>query len=235
MCDVARPWEHGTEHRCAALPDFFAYNLLTVDGAAPGLGADALVHAADVRLGELAHRRVDVEEAATGERLRPGLEALGWAAERLVWMRLSGAAAAPPGPRFAPATIAETRPLRHEWTRTASWARSEATQQRWLDIEERAAAIRGSRALIARDERGGAIGYVIYVAAGDAAEIDQVYVRPRVRGGGTGGALVAAAVRAAGAPATFIVADDEGDPKRLYSRLGFEPVWIQHVFTRRPG
>ena len=192
------------------------------------------MHAADVRLGELEHRRVDVDVAAVGERLRPGLEALGWAAERLIWMRLVGAPPAP-GLQFAPATIAATRPLRHEWTRTASWARNEATQQRWLDTEERAAAIRGARALVARDERGDAIGYVIYVVAGDAAEIDQVYVQRRFRGGGTGGALVAAAVRAAGAAATFIVADDEGDPKRLYSRLGFEPVWIQHVFTRRPG
>jgi hypothetical protein len=45
---------------------------------------------------------------------------------------------------------------------------------------------------------------------------------------------VAAAARAAGATEAFIVADDEGDPKRLYQRLGFRPVWIQHEFTRRP-
>jgi GNAT superfamily N-acetyltransferase len=190
------------------------------------------VHAADVRLGDLDHRRVDVEDAADGERLRPGLEALGWAGERLVWMRLTGSG--PPGPDFAPLSIAQTRDLRREWTRT-SWARSEAMQERWLDIEETAAGIRGSRALVARDEDGDAIGFVIYVVAGDGAEIDQVYVRPRFRGTGIGGALVAAAVRAAGAAQTFIVADDEGDPKRLYARMGFEPVWVQHVFTRRPG
>jgi ribosomal protein S18 acetylase RimI-like enzyme len=233
VCDVARPWEHGTEYRFTALPDFFAYNLLTVDGSAPVLGVDALVHAADMRLGELAHRRVDVEDAAVGERLRPGMEALGWTAERLVWMRLASAPP-PPASEFTEVPVVETRPLRLEWTRSSSWARSEATRERWLDIEERAAAIRGTRALVA-GERGRAAGYVLYVVAGDDAEIDQVYVRPGFRGRGTGGALVAAAVRAAGAARTFIVADDEGDPKRLYSRLGFEPVWIQHVFTRRPG
>ncbi len=70
---------------------------------------------------------------------------------------------------------------------------------------------------------------------GDAAEIEQVYVTESERGRGTGGALVTAATRAAGASETFIVADDDGDSKRLYERLGFEPVWIQHVFTRRPG
>ena len=66
------------------------------------------------------------------------------------------------------------------------------------------------------------------------AEVEQAYVKPAQRGRGTGGALVAAAARAAGATETFIVADDEGDSKRLYERLGFRPVWIQHVFTRRP-
>ena len=59
-------------------------------------------------------------------------------------------------------------------------------------------------------------------------------MQPALRGRGTGGALVAAAARAGGASETFIVADDEGDPKRLYLRLGFRPVWIQHEFTRRP-
>jgi hypothetical protein len=47
--------------------------------------------------------------------------------------------------------------------------------------------------------------------------------------------LVAAAARAAGAEETLILADDEGEAKRLYLRLGFEPVWIEHVFTRRPS
>ena len=32
-------------------------------------------------------------------------------------------------------------------------------------------------------------------------------------------------------PRRSIVADDEGDSKRLYERLGFAPVWLQHVFT----
>ena len=60
-------------------------------------------------------------------------------------------------------------------------------------------------------------------------------MRPALRGRGIGGALVAAAARAGGASETFIVADDEGDPKRLYQRLGFRPVWIQYEFTRRPS
>jgi hypothetical protein len=32
-----------------------------------------------------------------------------------------------------------------------------------------------------------------------------------------------------------IEADDEGDAKRLYERLGFRTVWVRHVFTRLPA
>jgi ribosomal protein S18 acetylase RimI-like enzyme len=78
------------------------------------------------------------------------------------------------------------------------------------------------------------VGYVAFSTRGAGADIDQAYVDPDHRGGGIGGALIMAAVEAAGAESTFIVADDEEEAKRLYARLGFEPVWILHQFTRRP-
>jgi len=37
---------------------------------------------------------------------------------------------------------------------------------------------------------------------------------------------------AAGARHALIEADDHGDAKRLYERLGFRLVWVRHVFTR---
>ena len=95
---------------------------------------------------------------------------------------------------------------------------------------------RGVRALVERDERRRARRLRrLFLTDGETAEVEQAYVKPALRGRGTGGGLVAAAARAGGASETFIVADDEGDPKRLYQRLGFRPVWIQHEFTRRPS
>ena len=233
VCDVIERWEYGTLVRCTRLPDFFVYNGLRVESPVPTLGVDTVVRAADMLLGDLDHRHVEVEDEAAGARLRPGFEALGWTSERLVWMSRRGPA--PPGPDFEEVPVPATRGLRMQWSQSYPWTTSADAAGRFAKVEERAAALRGMRALLARDDSGAPAGFLLFAVAGDAAEIEQVYVRPALRGRGTGGDLVAAAVRAAGVAETFIVADDEGDPKRLYERLGFAPVWRQHAFRRRPG
>lgn len=233
LCDVVEPWEYGTAVRCTPLPTFWNYNSLRVEGPDTGVSADALVHAADVLQGDLQHRQVEIEDEAAGERLRPGFDALGWATERLAWMLLEGPP--PAGPDFDEVPFADTRTLRVEWTLTAPWATDEDAAQPFADHEDTVAALRGTRALLARDAAGAPAGFASFGTRDDGAEVEQVYVSPAHRGHGTGGGLVAAAARAAGRPATFIIADDEGDSKRLYARLGFVPVWLQHVFTRRPG
>jgi len=230
---VVEPHEYGTSVQCTFMPTFWFFNSLRIEGPDPGVSADALVHAADVLQGNLAHRMVEVEDAGAGARLRPGFEALGWAAERLAWLLLEGEA--PEGPDMEEVAFAETRALRLEWAAQSVWAEDAESARRFSEHEDATAELRGSRALIARDDAGTPVGFVNFRRDGDTAEIEQVYVTESRRGHGTGGALVTAAIRAAGATTTFIVADDEGDSKRLYERLGFRRVWIQHVFTRRPG
>jgi GNAT superfamily N-acetyltransferase len=233
ICDVIEPHEYGTSVQCTFMPTFWFFNSLRVEGPDPGVSADALVHAADVVQGHLAHRLVEVEDEAAGRRLRPGFEALGWAAERLAWLELEGVPSGAPELEEVP--FPETRPLRLEWASGSPWDTDAEATRKFSEHEDRTAELRGSRALIARDEGGAPVGFVSFRRDGDTAEIEQVYVTESRRGRGAGGALVTAAVRAAGAPATFIVADDEGDSKRLYQRLGFRECWVQHVFTRRPG
>ena len=228
VCDVVEPWEHGTVVRCTAHPGFWDFNSVRLEAADPGLSAEDLAGVADRALDGLRHRRVEVEDEAAGRRLRPGFEALGWHASRLVWMALADP---PAGPDFEEAPVESTRELRLTWARSEGLEISEAEFQRQADAEEDVARRRGVRALVDGAEP---TAYVLFHTDGETAEIDQVYVRSDLRGRGTGGALVAAAARAAGAAETFIVADDDGDPKRLYRRLGFRPVWLQHEFTRRP-
>ena len=229
ICDVVEPHEYGTSVQCTFMPTFWFFNSLRVEGPDTGVSADGLVHAADVVQGHLAHRLVEVEDEAAGRRLRPGFEALGWAAERLAWLELEGVPAGAPELEEVP--FPETRPLRLEWASGSLWDTDPEARERFSEHEDRTAELRGSRALLAP----GHIGFVSFRRDGDTAEIEQVFVTESQRGRGIGGALVTAAVHAAGAAETYIVADDNGDSKRLYERLGFRLVWIQHVFTRRPG
>ena len=86
-------------------------------------------------------------------------------------------------------------------------------------------------------EDGAPAAYLRILRDGEDAEIDDVYCTPARRGAGLGSALLRAALRRLtdeGARRTFIGADDDGRPKRLYARLGFRPAWVQHTFTRRP-
>jgi GNAT superfamily N-acetyltransferase len=196
------------------------------------VSAAELAALADRHQQGLRHRRIEVADEAAGARLRPGLEALGWTTSRLLWLALSDP---PPGPDFDEVPMERTRALRLDWARAEGFALSEAEYERQADAEQDVARRRGVRALVARRGTGEPDGYALFLSDGATAEVEQVYMRPGLRGFGTGGALVAAAARAGGASETFIVADDEGDPKRLYLRLGFRPAWIMYEFTRRPS
>jgi ribosomal protein S18 acetylase RimI-like enzyme len=226
------PWEHGTLVRCSAHPGFWDYNSLRLEGPDTGASADELAAVAERLQEGLRHRRIEVEDEAAGARLRPAFELLGWKTARLVWLALSDP---PAGPDFEEVPIEATRELRLEWARSEAFEISEREFLRQADAEEDVARRRGLRALVERDAGGRPVGYATFYTDGSTAEVEQAYVEPALRGRGTGGGLVAAAARAGGATETFIVADDEGDPKRLYQRLGFRPVWIQHEFTRRPS
>jgi GNAT superfamily N-acetyltransferase len=233
VCDTLEPLGYGTVLRCAAHPGFWAFNALRVEGPRPELTVEALVAEAERALGDLTHRRVDVDDATTGERLRPGFDALGWATERLVWLSLADP---PPGPEAEVVPVAATRALRLEWARAEhDWPLGPGELERQADAEEDVLARLGGRAVLARDAAGEPIGFATFTARGGTAEVEAAYLTPTHRGRGIGGALVTAAARTAGAEETLILADDEGEAKRLYLRLGFEPVWIEHVFTRRPS
>ena len=98
--------------RCTDHPGFWDYNWLRIEGPDPALSARELASIANRLQHDLRHRRFDVEDEATGARLRPGFEALGWTAARLVWLSLSDP---PPGPDFDEVPYEATRDLRLEW------------------------------------------------------------------------------------------------------------------------
>jgi ribosomal protein S18 acetylase RimI-like enzyme len=229
FCDVQEPWAHGTLLRATRYPDYYDLNAVRVEDD-PGMSADELVAVAEEALGDLSHRRVDFEHADAAEPLRPRFEELGWKTERLVWMRHE--TAPPQGPDLAVAEVPydAVTDLRMTWHEEDFDHDPSAFIEQMREVAER----RGAQILAAR-EAGVPIGYAQLEHHDGSAEIAQVYVHPHHRGRGLGTALTRAAIEAgAGGRDLWIVADDEGRPKQLYARLGFEPAWTAIQATRLP-
>jgi ribosomal protein S18 acetylase RimI-like enzyme len=94
---------------------------------------------------------------------------------------------------------------------------------------------RNARRLGIRGPDGGLAAISMLFSDGRTAQVEDVYAIPEVRGRGYGRALVTRAIELAnqgGHELTFIVADDNGWPKQLYRKLGFEPAGRSWVFHR---
>jgi ribosomal protein S18 acetylase RimI-like enzyme len=243
LCDRTVPWAHGTALFATEVPDYWDCNLVRVEGAPGALDAAALAAEADRIQAHLEHRRVSVEDEATGAALRGGFEALGWATERLavLWRpagaELLGASAGPREAMIEPAPATDVEPLRRAWLREEPWGTDEVIESN-ATLDAYAMRRLPSTTLVARvDPSGPPVAYVRVRIDGDGAEIDDAYCLASHRGRGLGSALLTAAIvhaEAAGVRDLFITADDEGDARRLYERLGFRTVWRRHDFIRRP-
>ena len=238
LADRIEPWRFGTLYASGDFPTYFDFNGLRVEGGDPGVEAAAIAAVADELQAGAEHRRVEVDDEEGGRRLRPGFEALGWRADRLGWMSRPAdppPVAAPDGAvAIRPAGFEETRPLRLAWKQEdTTWGDT----SEFVLVEEAAAGPRGVRAVVA--ETGGSpVGFTAWAGAGDLAEIELAYCLAEHRGRGIGAALLARTVEeaaVAGATDVLIVADDDGDSRRLYERLGWRTVWRQHMFTLVPA
>jgi GNAT superfamily N-acetyltransferase len=230
IVDSVEPWSHGSVLRTPLAPDWWDANLVRLEGPDPGLSADELIALVDGLQADLQHRRLVVEDEAAGLRLRDGFADAGWETERLVMLLRAGPA--PEAPEdVVEAPYADTRALRLEWHHSSDWGDEEALH---LDSADAVAARIGTRAFVARGDDGRLRGFCSLLSGADGAEVDQAYVTPAARGHGLGARLISAALAAGGHHTNWIVADDEGRPKGLYQRLGFEPAWRWHTFTRLP-
>ena len=219
QCDSVEPWQHGSVLRTPSVPDYWDVNVVRVEAA--GVSAPAMLAASDRYLADCAHRKLDIEDEATGEAARPFFDAAGWATERHTMMGRIG----PPPPvrhdvREVP--LSRTRALRTEWY-------GEHADDAFMAAQEPVLARRGMRAFMAGED-----GYVMLAAGPGAMEIDALYVTEQARGTGLGASLVAAALVAGGQDVAWIVADDEGLARPLYERLGFVTAWRFHDFVRAP-
>ena len=235
VCDRIEPWAHGTIARAPDVPSYYDYNLARAENSDPELDAEALAAAAEPGLADLEHRRIEVEDEAAGARVAPGFAAMGWVVERLAFLHRELPAPAPGGTHGAELRVEAfeaSRPLRLAWQGESIWGDPPG----FTLLEEQVAARRGTRAVVGYLD-GEPAGFAGFSALGDQAEVETVFCLPERRNGGLGGALVARALEEAhadGARHALIEADDSGDAKRLYERLGFRTVWVRRSFTRVP-
>jgi ribosomal protein S18 acetylase RimI-like enzyme len=230
VCDVIEPWAHGTVVRATRHPSYYDFNAVRVEED-PAMGVDALVAFADEALAGLEHRRLDFDLVDVAEPLRPGFEAKGWKAIRLVWMRHES-----PPPPGADIAVQEV-PYDAIHDLRVAWHEEESPDQDGSAYlaQAREVALGREVRVLAVHEAGAPIAFAQLEQDGAAAEITQVYVHPRYRGGGRGTAMTRAAIEAAGdVRDLWIVADDDDRPKELYARLGFRAAWTTMELTRWP-
>jgi GNAT superfamily N-acetyltransferase len=230
VCDVIEPWEHGTVIRATAYPTYFDLNLVRVEDRAD-LTVDEVVRVADAALAGLQHRHVGFEVLDAGERVREGLEALGWKSARLVWMRHEG------GERPGNAIQVERVPYDDVHDLRVRWNHEDFPTLDTRDYFAHAREIamhRGVEVFAVRDG-GTPIAFAEVERAGDGAEVASVYVHPDHRGRGLGTAITQAAIDAAGDAADlWITTDDDGRARPIYERLGFRAAWRMLGFLRLP-
>jgi GNAT superfamily N-acetyltransferase len=221
VCDLIEPWAHGTVVRASRYPTYHDYNLVRVEEN-PDLSADELAAFAEEELAGLSHRRIDFDRASDADRLGPELEARGWRATRLIYLRHSGTTPAAERVRVEEVPYDDVLDLRVSWG-------SEDPLFSTLDMADhrfdaREVAMSRDAVVLAIREGGGPIAYAQIEWADGAAELAQLYVVPAHRGKGLGTSLTLACIDATrGARELWICADDDDRPKQLYMRLGFEP------------
>ena len=219
QCDSVEPWRYGSILRTPSVPEYWDGNAVRVEAA--GVSAEAMLAAADDFLAASRHRKVDVEDEATGEAARPFFAALGWLNERHTMMGRHG----PPPPvahAVVEVALSATRALRTEWY-------GEHGTEDFVIAQEPIMARRGIRAFMV-----GVDGFVTLARGTAAVEIDSLYVTPSARGDGLGFSLVAGALVAGSEDVAWVVADDEGLARPLYERLGFATAWRFFNFVKPP-
>jgi GNAT superfamily N-acetyltransferase len=234
VCDELRPWEFGLVARAHRYLGYYDFNVVIVDRPT-GLGAAALEEVVDEALADVAHRRIDVEDASEAARLRPEFERLGWRAMAIAWMRHDGRAVpAGTAARVEAVPYDAVAALRREWHDEDFPGVDAGT----FHAQAREVALAHHARVVAVLESGEPIAYAQLEGTAGAIEIGEVFVTARRRGQGLGTAVTAAAIDAAAAERPrdlWITADDEGRPKALYERLGFRSVWRTTEFLRLPA
>jgi ribosomal protein S18 acetylase RimI-like enzyme len=218
------------------IPNIWMANQLRLDATTDLTAAEVAAEADRVQgSASLRHRRVTVQDAATGRRLAPDLRARGWEIERLVVMVR----------RQPPALAIDTQSVRE--LKDGSW---KSFRRRTAEIDSMDPVTSGQmeRAIetlvstVGLRTFGAAVDGMVVSACdlfsdGATAQIEAVVTLEEYRNRGLASAVVMAAVQEALSmhhDLVFLVANADDWPRSLYKKLGFEEVGHLFEFLKRP-
>jgi GNAT superfamily N-acetyltransferase len=223
----------------SAFPRSWAHNFLRVERTAESPTADVLAVEADRLQGGagLPHRQIVVRDDALGARLEAGFRERGWLVDRLVYMVHRGAPDRPADTSIvAEVPFEEAKPALEAFIRAAPYGDSEETVRQLVERTLLAAQASNVRHFAVAVE--GRIASTCQLYSGDGtAQIEDVATFEEFRNRGFARATVQRALdvaRAEGHDLVFLEADRDDWPRRLYARMGFEPVADTYNFTRPP-
>ena len=232
---IAHDW--GRVFLCPSLPLVWDLNWILVEQE--GMAAAEVIAVAEEALVGFEHRAVAIRGEADGERLAAEFaDVPDWEVETTLYMVWNGEAG-----RRAPGEARETpfagcEELRRELIyaglgeEEAGGDREAATEQ-LLEMDRRFAAASGDRWFAAPSEEPASACCLL--SGEGIGQVEEVGTLAAARGRGFAQATVLAAADAskeAGHRVTFLSAEADDWPRRMYERLGFEPGGTMHVLRR---
>jgi GNAT superfamily N-acetyltransferase len=242
-------FELDLQRRSSAIVERFEWGELILNPRTSALWSDNFLSVADGDLSPtelksiadellgargLEHRFIVPADTLQDAPLEAGFWELGWEIQRSVYMVL----ARQPDRAGAPAREVhreEVESVRRAVAEDDPDLTREAVEERPIRDDRLAQAGNGRWFAAPADGPPGA-ACVLYEQDG-VGQVETVVTTPALRGRGLASGVVLAAARAssdAGHELTFIVADAEDWPWKLYERLGFDPVGEHRAFLRKP-
>lgn len=219
VCDEVRTCSHGTAFRSRRHPDYWEYNCVRLDRP---VEADEMIAVADRELADCPHRFVEWPMPMPDGVVRD-LRERGWMVTPLIYMLHDGRAV--PEARREPVEVDydAVLELRQLWLGEDF---GDSFDMASFNAQAREVAELADVRVLAAVQDGRLVGFAQVETRDGGSEVTQVFVRGEYRGAGIGGALTAQAIRVASdaAPQVWICAERDDRPRRLYRRLGFQPV-----------
>lgn len=218
-----------------SLPTAYVANTVELAGR---VTYDEAIAVTEEHMRDLPHRQLTIDDAATARQLTPRFVADGWTVDRDLVMALSR----PLDREVDTAAVCESGEgessrLMAEWISDVPSIEPHRIDQ-VVELTRREARTRNARELGVLADDGAVVAMTKLYSDGSTAQVEGVYTSPAWRGRGYGRALVARAIAIAqdgGHELVFVCADDEGWPKQLYAKLGFDPVGRIIRFHRDVG